>query len=376
MKQRVIIISVLYIAFGFVLSLGSCSKSGNDTTVNPPAGNSADSLLTNLGTNIILPSYQQLTVTTAALDAAVITFNSAPAMATLTDVQNKFKNAYTSWTACSEFEFGPAEDIFLTTHFTNSFPADTTIIINNINGAAYAIDGLGNFAAQGFPALDYLLFASGSAATLARFTTNSNATGAKQYLAALSASLKTKSAAVATAWSASGGNYLSKFIKATGTDAGSSLSLLVNAYVKDFDVTLQNYKIGIPIGLYGPSVLPKSPEKVEAYYSGFSDELLVAQIQAYQNIYAGGSDKGLDDKVAATNVQKNGLPLNEAIKNQIATVLSKMQALPAPLSEGIRNNSTTINEAYTEVRKLTVLLKVDMCSALGIRISFQDDDGD
>ena len=112
--------------------------------------------------------------------------------------------------------------------------------------------------------------------TLARFTTDANAAGAKQYLAVLSASLKTKAAAVSNAWSASGGNYLKTFINATGVDAGSSLSLMVNAYVLDFDVNLQNFKIGIPIGLYGPSVLPKSPAKVEAYYSGLSTQLLIA----------------------------------------------------------------------------------------------------
>ena len=57
-------------------------------------------------------------------------------------------------------------------------------------------------------------------------------------------------------------------------DAGSSLSLLANAYIQDFDVNLQNYKVGIPIGLYGSTVLPISPTKVEAYYSDFSVQLL------------------------------------------------------------------------------------------------------
>ena len=303
---------------------------------------------------------------------AVTAFNSNPSSGTLTDVQTAFKTAYGSWAATSEFEFGPATDLFLTTHFINSFPTDTVTIRNNVNGAAYAIDGLGNYAAQGFPALDYLLFANGNVTTLARFTTDANAAGAKQYLAALSASLKTKAAAVSNAWSASGGNYLKTFINATGVDAGSSLSLMVNAYVQDFDVNLQNFKIGIPIGLYGPSVLPKSPTKVEGYYSGLSDQLLIKQVQAFQNIYLGG----LDDKVAATSAVNNGQPLNDVIKAELTVLLTKIQALPDPLSTGIINNSPAISDAYTEIRKTTVLLKVDLPSALGIKISFQDDDGD
>lgn len=358
-----------------IVMLAACSKSGSDAST-PDTKGGTDSVLINLGANIILPSYQQLKVGTDALDAAITAFNAAPAQATLISVQTAFKTAYTSWAACSEFEFGPATDQFLTTHFINSFPTDTVVIKNNTGGAAYSIDGLGNYAAQGFPAMDYLLFAGGNNAVLARFTADAHAAGARQYLAAISASLKTKVTAVTNAWAPVGGNYLAKFINAAGTDAGSSLSLLINAYVMDFDVTLQNYKVGIPIGIYGPTVLPKSPDKVEGYYSQLSVTLLKAQVQAYQQIYTGGTGWGLDDKVAATPAQNGSTSLNNAIKNEQAALLSKIQALPDPLSDGIRNNSAAITNAYTEIRKMTVLLKVDMCAALGIRISFQDDDGD
>lgn len=359
---------------GFVLFLAACSKSGGKT--DNTSNNSPDSVLVNLGKNIVLTSYQQLAANTATLDAAVAAFASDPTPVTLGNAQSAFKEAYLSWAACSEFEFGPATDQYMTTHFTNAFPTDTVLIKANAGGASYTIDGVGNFSAQGFPALDYLLFAHGNDVTVARFTTASSAAGAKQYLKALSSSLKTKSAAVLNAWSASGGNYVDKFGKGTGTDAGSSLSLMVNAFVMDFDVTLQNYKIGIPIGIYGPNTLPKAPEKVEAYYSGLSSQLLEAQVKAFQQIYLGAAGGGLDDKVAATTAQSNGQPLNDAIKAQWAVLLTKIQALPDPLATGVQNNDPAINAAYTEVRKMTVLLKVDLSSALGIKISFQDDDGD
>jgi len=373
MKKQKTLWQALGLLFCAAIVLFSCSKSGKDQP-NPGTGpaTGTDAALVNLGTNIILPSYQQLASGSSVLDAAVTAFNAGPTVNTLSDLQTAFKNAYKDWAACSEFEFGPATDQFLTTHFINSFPTDTSIIKNNTGGASYAIDGLGNFSAQGFPAIDWLLFGNGNDAVLARFTSDIHAPGARQYLSVLTASLKSKTAAVVNAWSASGSNYLATFIKGTGVDAGSSLSLLANAYVQDFDVNLQNFKVGIPIGLYGPSVLPISPAKVEAYYSGFSVQLLVAQVQAYQNIYFGG----LDDKVAATSAMNNGSPLNDVIKTELTTLLTKIQALPDPLSAGIQNNSPGINEAYTEIRKTTVLLKVDMSSALGIKISFQDDDGD
>ena len=374
MKRNKLIFTALTGIICISLVLFSCSKS-NSSKPNPGGGGTTgdtDTVLVNLGTNIILPSYQQLATATVTLDAAVAAFNAGPTLNTLNDLQAAFKTTYKTWESVSEFEFGPASDSFLTTHFINSFPTDTVTINKNIGGATYSIDGLGNYAAQGLPALDYMLFAGGNGIVLGRFTTDAYAAGAKQYLAALSATLKRKAAAVVNAWSTTGGNYLTTFINGKGVDAGSSLSLLANAYIQDFDVNLQNYKIGIPIGMYGSTVLPISPTKVEGYYSALSVQLLVAQVQAYQKIYLGG----LNVKVAAAKTLNNGIPLDQAIQNEMTTLLVSIQALPDPLSTGIQNNAPAITTAYTEIRKTTVLLKVDMSSALGIKISFQDDDGD
>ena len=352
------------------LILFACSKSGSTGTTIPPA--TGDTSLSNVAVNIIIPAYQQLATASASLDVSATAFTSTPNLSSLLAVQSDFKAAYEAWAGVSELEFGPATDAFLTTHFINSFPTDTVTIRSNIHGAVYAIDGLGNFAAQGLPAVDYLLFANGNNAVLNRFLTDANAAGAKDYLLALTASIRKKAAAVAKAWPASGGNYLATFVKGTGTDAGSSLSLLVNAYVLDFDINLQNFKFGIPIGLYGPSVLPKSPAKVEAYYSGFSVDLLLSQTKSFQHIYG----SFLQQKVAAAAVQKGGQDLSVVIAGEWTALSAAFQALPVPLSDAIVASDPSVMNAYTEIRKTTVLLKVDMSSALGIKISFQDDDGD
>lgn len=371
MKHKKLVAAAVAGTLCAAVALFSCSKSDNGDNA-PSGGGGTDTVLVNLGNKVIFPAFNKLAKSTATLDTVVKAFNSAPSAFSMIALQIAFKDAYSAWEACSEYQFGPMLDLSLTTHFTNAFPTDTSIIKSNIGGAAYTMDGLANFSAQGFPALDYLMFGSDNNAALARFTTDPTAAGARNYLAALTGALKTKTAAVANAWSSTGGNYLDKFSKATGVDAGSSLSQLLNAFVQDFDVTLQNYKIGIPIGKYGPNTLPVAPEKVEGYYSGISVALLIAQLQAIQNLYLGGLDK----KVAATTATNNGMPLNDAIKNQINALMAKLQALPDPLSTDIKNNITAVNDTYTEVRKLTVLFKADMSSALGVKISFQDDDGD
>jgi hypothetical protein len=64
------------------------------------------------------------------------------------------------------------------------------------------------------------------------------------------------------------------------------------------------------------------------------------------------------------------------IKNQFATATTKLQALTDPLSDNIKNNNTAVTAAYTELQKLTVLLKTDMPSSMGILITYGDNDGD
>ena len=325
MKQRTTL-SFIGLALAGVIVFISCSKSNNDTTTpTPPA--TTDAVLVNLGTNIIVPSYQDLTTKTAALDASITAFTTTPNATTLTAAQTAFKAAYFSWEACSEYQFGPAADLSLLTNVINVFPVDSTVIKSNISSGTYTIDGLANLKAQGFGGIDFLLFGADNATTLGRYTTDANATKAKKYLSDISGSIKTKAAAVSTAWSASGGNYLAKFIAATGVNAGSSLSLLMNAFVQDYDVVMKSYKIGVPIGKYGTTVLPVSPTKVEAYYSGMSIQLMIQQVTALQKMYLGGTSDGFDDKVIASKAMKNGVPLNDVITAEFTALLAKLNAL-------------------------------------------------
>ena len=65
------------------------------------------------------------------------------------------------------------------------------------NGATYAIDGLEIMLHRGSRHW-ITAFCEGNGNVLGRFTTDAHAAGAKQYLAALSATLKRKAAAVST----------------------------------------------------------------------------------------------------------------------------------------------------------------------------------
>ena len=74
----------------------------------------------------------------------------------------------------------------------------------------------------------------------------------KAYLAAVSADIKSEVNAVVKAWSASGGNYIATFLSGKGTSVSSSLGLLLNSLIQDFELT-KNDRLGIPLGKLPPA---------------------------------------------------------------------------------------------------------------------------
>ncbi|WP_448701959.1 imelysin family protein [Mucilaginibacter sp. AW1-3] len=370
--MRKIILLALTAAFAIVL-IQSCKKSGSDD--NGSTGSTFDrkTMLTNMSTNIIIPAYTSYATVTASLDAAVTTFNTTPNAANLTALQTAFQTAYKQWQSTSIFEFGPAAQAQLRVN-TNTYPADVSQINSNVSSGTYNPALLANLAAKGFPALDYLLFnGADNTAILALYTTDANAAKRKTYLAALSAELKTNASTVLSGWTA----YKTTFINADGTDVSSSVGQLLNQLVYDYEV-LKNFEVGIPAGTQ--SMGTTYPQKVQAYYSKISVQLVLLHIQAIQNSYLGkssnGDGLGFDDYLVQANAKYNGGSLNDAIKAQFTAAIAKLQTLTDPLSAQIISSPATVTAAYTELQKLTVLLKTDATSSLGILITYGDNDGD
>jgi len=353
----------------------SCQKSSPTTKSNGP-----DSVLINIGNNIIMPSYNNLAASVNSLDSAITVFKSNPDNNGLANVQLRFKNAYLAWMTVSEYNgFGPASVHQPVLSGLNLFPATTAKIDTNIRKADFNVNTLGNADVKGFPALDYLLFGGGTNA-LVNYTTDANAVNRKQYLAAVSADIKTEVNDVVKAWSPTGGNYLNTFVTGTGNSVSSSLGLLINSMDHDFEI-LKNDCLGIPLGKQPPGApLQILPKEVEAYYSGISVQLAVTQMKAVQAIYLGtnaiGPSLGLDNYVTKANAQYNGGPLSTTIKTDFAQTIAGLQAIPDPLSATIQNNPAPADAVYSQCQKLVVLLKTDMPSSLGVLITYGDNDGD
>ncbi|MEP6748821.1 MAG: imelysin family protein [Bacteroidota bacterium] len=360
----------------------ACSKH-NDNTSGGGGGSTSgkDSVLLNIGNNIILPGYQSFAAVTVSLDSAVTDFNASPNSTKLANVQSLFKAAYTAWQLVSGYNtFGPASTISPALAGLNLFPVNATKIDSNIVSNNNNVNAFTNATAKGFPAIDYLLFGAGNN-TLFNYTSAPTAANRKQYLAAVSTDIKTGAAAALAGWSASGNNYINTFINGTGNSVSSSLGLLINSMVQDFEIS-KNDRFGIPLGKQPPgTTLPVLPNEVEAYYSGVSIQLALAELKAVQGIYLGSgvqanNNMGLNNYLVKANAKYNGGLLSDTIRVRLAQSVTDMQKLQDPFSTTILTNTPAANTVYADLQKLVVLFKTDMCSALGVLITFGDNDGD
>lgn len=358
------------------LSFSACTGDDDDDSNNIDFDRSA--MLSYIANDIIVSSYQALQAAVSDMDAAVAAFQANPTANNLADLQIKHKAAWMAWQRCSMYEFGPAGNIVLR-QSVNTFPTDTAQINSSVSTGVYDLEDPGFIDAKGFPALDYLLNGLGNdnTAILAMYTTDPDATSRSSFLFFVSGNIKVKVDEVVKGWTMDG--YLTTFINAGGTDVGSSLGQLVNELIRDYE-EIKNARIGIPLGKR--TLGTPLPEKVEALYGGYSILLANAHLKAIEDLYLGVSfdrsmdSLSLDDYLIALNAQYNGGSLSNAIRSQLMAAKTALSNVNDPLSDAVINDAADVEAAYQELQKLVVLLKTDMASAIGILITFQDNDGD
>jgi len=285
----------------------------------------------------------------------------------LTALKSKLKAAWKAWQNISLYDFGYAEQVGLRSN-VNIYKTDTQTIENSIQTGNYNLEQLSFKTAKGFPAIDYLLNAKSVNETVNAFNTDSNRIN---YLVALANDLATRVETVEKAWTSNRSSFESN----TGTDVGSSTGMLVNALNLHYEKYFRDNKLGIPLGVRSAGI-PR-PDFCEAVYGGYSVELANENFNAFKNFYSGiTSDNndgyGLDDYLN----DADAVELNNRIVAQISLIDLKLSALNDPLPQKIQNNSQAVQDAYNEIQKLIVLLKVDLPSRIGVLITYQDNDGD
>lgn len=372
MNFRIVLISGLF----FLLT--ACPKAASPEPEAKTDNFDRTALLKHIGEDIILPSYRQWKGDVAKLDVSITAFVKTPTITTLKAARTALRTAYLSWQTCSFFEFGPADKAILR-GLVNTYPVQSENIESNIKKQVYDLTTVGNISSIGFPALDYLLngIAKSDEAIINLYRETDKAkSNHKRYLTDVVALLKTKATEVQQAWESAQGDYLKTFVSSIGTEVGSPLGLLINAYIQHYERFTRDGKIGIPLGIRSAGI-PR-PITAEAYYGGYSIALATQNLKALQTLYLGttkansSNTLGLDDLLVSLGKTE----LNKKITAQFTAILERAATLKDPLIQQIQTDSESVKALYVELQKLLVLVKVDMASAIGIIITYQDNDGD
>ena len=350
--------------------------SSNDGDSGPKSEYDRQAMLVNYADNLIIPGYQSLNKEVGEMATAITAFTAAPSASTLAAARKEYQEAYLAWQDVSAFEFGPADEQMLRTNL-NIYPTTTGQVESNINSGSYNLETTANMSAKGFPAIDYLLYRqAGDAALLEQYTTATNAANRKKYLQDITSLIRQSVEATHAAWTT--GNTAKSFKESGGTAVGSSVGSLVNQFNFEVDLT-KRAKVGIPSGRFSAGT--PVPDRVEAYYSNNSLALLERNLKALKAIFmgqsaAGTNGLGLDDYLNHVGAQYNNRNLSEAIIQQIDAAISATAAVPGPLSQAVTTNPQAVTKVYDELQKLIVLTKTDMPAALGVTITYTDNDGD
>jgi len=301
-------------------------------------------------------------------------FIADPSPETYNELIGSWLDAYKAWQQVSMFDIGKAESIGLR-NFTNIYPADIELIEQHVNSGSYNLALPSNFDAQGFPALDYLLF--GLSSDQGEIISTLSSASYSRYLDDLVSRLLSLTQELQDDWT---GGYQDEFVDNDGSSATASVDKVVNDVLFYYEKYLRAGKIGIPAGIFSGSALSS---KVEAPYAGkYSKILLLEGFNAVQDFFNGKSyDNGstgpsLKQYLEYVQSQNQTVDIASAIIDQWADAHSKILALDDNLKLQVEQDNIKMLEAYDALQKVVVLLKVDMMQALNIQVDFVDADGD
>ena len=338
-------------------------------------------MFTNYAENLILPAYTTYGNSLTTLQTALNDFKTTSNPTTLTALQNAFLAAYEKWQSCEIYE--------------KTDPANNVMAIDNINFYPTRADSINAYIARnenstsfiksrnkndkGLPAIEFLLFnrTGNNQQILDRFTTDVNASSYQAYLTSLVANLIEINTTILSDWNTS---YKSAFINNLGTDASGAFSVMVNSVAQRAD-DLKRHQVGIPAG-YSGNVATSDiyPNAVQAYYSKKSIEYMLLTLNNMKDVLNGKATtdgKGLIDYIRTLNVYSTfGGNLSDDILSQIDVCITKVNDCGTDYSETILNNIPKADALFLETKKLLVLMKVDVPSALGVSITYTDSDGD
>jgi hypothetical protein len=367
----------LGLALFAVMAIGACSDSEDDGN-GPTDTFDRKALLENAADNIIIPALQDLSADLETLKTSKDLFIETVNQANLQDLRDDWLAAYLTWQYVEMINVGKSEELLYSFQM-NIYPTDVNNIQDNMNAGTYDLTSNDNNDAVGFPALDYLLYGTGTtdAAIIGFYSSDLKAISHQQYLSDVIDQMQILTAIVLNDWT---GSYRDTFVNSTGNTASSSLNMMTNDFVFYYEKGLRANKIGIPAGVFSTTPLA---EKVEGLYSReFSKELALKGLQAVDDFFNGraygGTTSGSSYATYLTLLRNNSgtSDLTGIINSQLNTARAQMNLLDNNFFDQVNTDNVMMTSTYDELQRATVLFKVDMLQTFSVSVDYVDADGD
>jgi len=364
MLKKIVYLSLI----SFALLIG-CSDDSTSSQTSQTVWEQKSQMLTNWADNFIVPNYQNLSDKLTVLETSVTAFNAAPNLESLETVRTSWLEAYKSWQHVEMFNIGPAEQSFYHLKM-NVYPTSTQNIESLIVSGDFSnLDNAPYYSAQGFPAMDYLLFglSSDDASILDLYNSNPNYSN---YLKEIIDRMVFNNNFVLNEWT----SYRTDFIVSVENTATSSANKMTNDFIYYYEKGFRANKFGIPVGIFsGGNIFP---EKVEAYHNQNVSKLLALEaIDAIKKFFNGNGNPSLKhflDNFATQDM----FDLSSDINAQLDLGESSIENLDSNFVNQLNNGFLEMALTYDIIQAGTVLLKTDMLSVLQIATDYVDADGD
>ncbi len=350
MKKRVFSLSILAMASATFIS---CSN--NDDTVTDTDTNGAlyTEVLTDLTTDVITATYNDLNEKALALKVAVNTLSTETTEENLNAARAAWSATRAPWEESEGFLYGPVDSGAIDPAM-DTWPVDVSSM-NAILGSGQPITPdvvADNNEARGFHLIEFLLWGENGDKTVDQITERQ-----LEYVVAAAADLQDNTQTLYDGWKADGGNFGANFINA-GVSSNlypsqkAALEEVIEGIITISD-EVANGKIEDPLNSEGGT---PNAQFEESRFSNNSKLDFANNIRSIQNIYLGdfnGVDgAGLTDIVALANPT-----LDTEVKAKITAAITAIENIPGTFTDAIYNNRPAVSEAQQKVSELLEVLQ-------------------
>lgn len=385
-----------------LLALTASTACRRVSTGDDGAAEERRKLVTELGRNVIVPTYEEFVTKAEALNVAASAWaealRAAPSETGVApeSVRDAWRDAMAVWQRAEVMQVGPAapqgtrvggrgvRDEIYSWPTVNSCRVDQNVVSGDYAQANFFNTQLVN--GYGLDALEYLVFNDNPGNTCQpRIPINDlgtwNALGDAEvwqrradYATATSTHLVTEAKALLAAWTDEEDGFLRHFEKAglAGSDYATAAEALDDVFAGMFyvDLIVKDVKLAIPAGI-DRSCTDVCPDALESQWGRHSGENVRANLEGLQRLYHGGvpgeddesKPYGFDDLL----IEMNAGDLARAFGDTIEEAIARLEALGS-LEDALDLEPDAVRDIHGSVKAVTDELKTRFVTVLNLKV--------